>query len=52
VVVNPLLKWIWFGFGSWRSAPASRCCRNVYAFALAKIPAEAAATTAAFLLIV
>ena len=35
---------------SWRSAPASRCCRSAsFAFALAKLPAEAAATTVALL---
>ena len=38
---------------SWRSAPASRCCRSEsFAFALAKLPAEAAATTVALLLMI
>jgi cytochrome c-type biogenesis protein CcmH/NrfF len=28
VVVNPLVNWIWFGFGILASARSSRCCRR------------------------
>src|SRR5882724_1009810 len=53
VVVNPLVNWIWFGFGIMALGTGIALLpERSYAFALAKMPAEAAATTVALLFIV
>jgi cytochrome c-type biogenesis protein CcmF len=52
IVVNPLVNWIWFGFGIMALGTGIALLpERSYAFALAKMPAEAAATTAAFLFV-
>ncbi len=51
LVVNPLVNWIWFGFGIMALGTGIALLpERSYAFAVAKAPAEAAATTGAFLL--
>jgi len=53
VVVNPLVNWIWFGFGIMALGTGIALLpERSFAFALAKMPAEAAATTVALLFIV
>src|SRR4051794_3854717 len=53
VVVNPLVNWIWVGFGIMALGTGIALLpERSFAFALAKMPAEAAATTVAFLLLV
>lgn len=53
LVVNPLVNWIWIGFGIMALGTGIALLpERSYAFALAKMPADAAATTAAFLLMV
>ena len=51
VVVNPLVNWIWFGFGVLAFGTGIALLpERAFSFALAKLPAEAATSTAAFLL--
>ena len=51
VVVNPLVNWIWLGFGIMALGTGIALLpERAFAFALAKLPAEAAATTVALLL--
>ena len=39
VVVNPLVNWIWLGFGCWRSGPIIALLpEKVFAVALARVP--------------
>jgi cytochrome c-type biogenesis protein CcmF len=53
LVVNPLVNWIWFGFGIMALGTGIALLpERSFAFALAKMPAEAAATTIAVLLLV
>ena len=53
LVVNPLVNWIWIGFGIMAFGTGIALLpERSYAFALAKIPADAAATTAALLFMV
>src|SRR3954468_9978967 len=53
VVVNPLVNWIWFGFGVMALGTGIALLpERSFAFALAKMPAEAAATTVALLLLI
>jgi cytochrome c-type biogenesis protein CcmF len=53
VFVNPLVNWVWFGFALMALGTGIALLpERVYGFALAKVPAEAAATTAALFLIV
>src|SRR4051794_16710257 len=53
LVVNPLVNWIWVGFGVLALGTGIALLpERSFAFALAKMPAEAAATTVAFLLLV
>jgi cytochrome c-type biogenesis protein CcmF len=53
VVVNPLVNWIWAGFGIMALGTGIALLpERSFAFALAKMPAEAAATTVALLFIV
>src|SRR3954454_15798909 len=53
VVVNPLVNWIWFGFGVMALGTGIALLpERSFAFALAKMPAEAAATTIAVLLLI
>ena len=53
LVVNPLVNWIWFGFGIMALGTGIALLpERSFAFALAKMPAEAAATTVALLLMV
>jgi cytochrome c-type biogenesis protein CcmF len=53
LVVNPLVNWIWIGFGIMALGTGIALLpERSYAFALAKMPAEAAATTVAFLFMV
>ena len=53
IVVNPLVNWIWFGFGVMALGTGIALLpERAFAFALAKLPAEAAATTVALLLLV
>src|SRR4029079_17058089 len=53
LVVNPLVNWIWFGFGIMALGTGiSLLPERSFAFAMAKLPAEAAATTVAVLLLV
>src|SRR3954466_12479787 len=53
VVVNPLVNWIWFGFGVMALGTGIALLpERSFAFALAKMPAEAAATTIALLLLI
>jgi cytochrome c-type biogenesis protein CcmH/NrfF len=52
LVVNPLVNWIWFGFGVLALGTGIALLpERSFAFALAKMPVEAAATTAAILLV-
>ena len=52
LVVNPLVNWIWFGFGIMALGTGIALLpERSFAFALAKLPAEAAATTVALLLL-
>jgi len=52
LVVNPLVNWIWFGFGIMALGTGIALLpERTYAFAVAKMPVEAASTTAAFLLL-
>ena len=49
--VNPLVNWIWLGFGIMALGTGIALLpERAFAFALAKLPAEAATTTAALLL--
>src|SRR5581483_9178670 len=49
--VNPLVNWIWFGFGVMAIGTGIALLpERSFAFALAKLPAEAAATTSVFVL--
>jgi len=51
IVVNPLVDWIWFGFGIMALGTGIALLpERAYSFALAKLPADAATTTAALLL--
>jgi cytochrome c-type biogenesis protein CcmF len=51
VFVNPLVNWVWFGFAMIAFGTGIALLpERTYAFALAKMPAEAAATTAVVLL--
>ena len=51
VVVNPLVDWIWLGFGVIAFGTGIALLpERTYSFALAKLPADAAATTVALLL--
>ena len=51
IVVNPLVNWIWLGFGVMALGTGIALLpERTFAFALAKLPAEAAATTVALLL--
>ncbi len=51
VVINPLVDWIWFGFGIMALGTGIALLpERAYGFALAKLPAEAATTGAALLL--
>jgi cytochrome c-type biogenesis protein CcmF len=51
LVVNPLVDWIWFGFGILAFGTGIALLpERAYSFALAKMPAEAAATTTVVLL--
>jgi cytochrome c-type biogenesis protein CcmF len=53
LVVNPLVNWIWIGFGIMALGTGIALLpERSFAFALAKMPAEAAATTVALLLLV
>jgi len=53
LVVNPLVNWIWFGFGVLALGTGIALLpERALAFAVAKMPAEAATTTVALLLIV
>jgi cytochrome c-type biogenesis protein CcmF len=53
LVVNPLVNWIWFGFGIMALGTGIALLpERSFAFAVAKMPAEAAATTVALLLLV
>jgi cytochrome c-type biogenesis protein CcmF len=51
VVVNPLVNWIWVGFGIMALGTGIALLpERAYSFAVAKLPAEAAATTSAVIL--
>jgi cytochrome c-type biogenesis protein CcmF len=51
--VNPLVNWVWFGFGIILIGTGIALLpERVFAFAAAKLPSDAAATTAALLLMV
>jgi cytochrome c-type biogenesis protein CcmH/NrfF len=51
IVVNPLVNWIWFGFGIMALGTGIALLpERAYSFALAKMPATEAATTAVTLL--
>src|SRR5882724_7242752 len=53
LVVNPLVNWIWVGFGIMALGTGIALLpERSFAFALAKMPVEAAATTVAVLLLV
>src|ERR671910_737749 len=53
IVVNPLVNWIWFGFAVMALGTGIALLpERAYSFALAKLPAEAASTTTALLLLV
>jgi cytochrome c-type biogenesis protein CcmF len=53
LVVNPLVNWIWMGFGIMALGTGIALLpERSFAFAMAKLPAEAAATTVAVLLLV
>jgi cytochrome c-type biogenesis protein CcmF len=50
--VNPLVNWIWLGFGVMAVGTGIALLpERSFAFAMAKLPAEAAATTSVFILI-
>src|SRR4051812_28796568 len=52
LVVNPLVNWIWVGFGIMALGTGIALLpERSFAFALAKMPAEAAATTVALLVV-
>jgi cytochrome c-type biogenesis protein CcmF len=52
IVVNPLINWIWFGFGILALGTGIALLpERAYSFALAKLPVEAAATTTALSLL-
>ena len=52
IVVNPLVNWIWFGFGIMALGTGIALLpERAFSFALAKLPAEAAATTTALSLL-
>src|ERR1041385_8261081 len=52
VYVNPLVDWIWLGFGVLAFGTGIALLpERAYSFALAKLPAEAVATTVAVLLV-
>src|SRR3954463_13916403 len=52
LVVNPLVNWIWVGFGVLALGTGIALLpERSFAFALAKMPAEAAATTVALLIV-
>jgi cytochrome c-type biogenesis protein CcmF len=52
LVVNPLVDWIWVGFGIMALGTGIALLpERTYSFALAKLPAEAAATTIAVVLL-
>jgi hypothetical protein len=48
--VNPLVDWIWMGFGVLAFGTGIAAPESTFAFALAKMPAEAATTTLTLLL--
>jgi cytochrome c-type biogenesis protein CcmF len=51
VVVNPLVNWVWLGFGILAFGTGIALLpESTFSFALAKLPAEAATTTTAILL--
>jgi cytochrome c-type biogenesis protein CcmH/NrfF len=51
VVVNPLVNWIWVGFGVMALGTGIALLpERAYSFAVAKLPAEAASTTTALLM--
>jgi cytochrome c-type biogenesis protein CcmF len=51
VVVNPLVNWVWFGFGILAVGTGIALLpESTFTFALAKLPAEAATTTTVILL--
>ncbi len=51
VVINPLVNWIWFGFGILALGTGITLLpERTYSFALAKMPAEGVVTTVALLL--
>ena len=51
IVVNPLVNWLWMGFGIVAMGTIiSLLPERAFSFALARLPAEAAATTAALVL--
>jgi cytochrome c-type biogenesis protein CcmF len=51
IVVNPLVDWIWFGFGVLAIGTGIALLpERAYSFAVAKLPAEAATTTMGLLL--
>jgi cytochrome c-type biogenesis protein CcmF len=53
VVVNPLVDWIWFGFGVLAFGTGIALLpERAYSFALAKMPVDAVTTTAGLLLLV
>jgi cytochrome c-type biogenesis protein CcmF len=53
LVVNPLVNWIWFGFGIMALGTGIALLpERSFAFAVAKLPAEAAATAVSVLLLV
>jgi len=52
IVINPLVNWIWVGFGVMALGTGIALLpERAYSFALAKLPAEAASTTMALLLV-
>jgi cytochrome c-type biogenesis protein CcmF len=52
LVVNPLVNWIWFGFGVLALGTGIALLpERSYAFAIARLPADAATTTAVLLLL-
>ena len=53
LVVNPLVNWIWIGFGVMALGTGIALLpERAYSFAVAKLPAEAVSTTTALLLVV
>src|SRR5215217_8698666 len=52
IVINPLVNWIWVGFGVMALGTGIALLpERAYSFALAKLPAEAASTTTALLIL-